>query len=42
MKGKTIIFAVLLMSLIAWLPGAPQTALAAEKAVQLTIPECNA
>ena len=42
MKGKTIILTILLMSLIAWLPGAPQTALAAEKAVQMTVPECNA
>ena len=42
MKRKTIIFAVLLISLIAWLPGAPQTVLAAEKAVQLTVRECNA
>jgi hypothetical protein len=41
MKRKAIIFSVLLMSLVAWLPGAPQTALAAEKAVQLTVPECN-
>jgi len=42
MKRKTIIFTVLLMGLIAWLPDAPQTALAAEKAVQLTVPECDA
>jgi hypothetical protein len=42
MKRKTIIFTVLLMGLIAGLPGASQMALAAEKAVQLTVPECNA
>jgi len=42
MKRKSIILTILLMSLIAWLPGASQMALAAEKAVQLTVPECNA
>ena len=42
MKGKTIILTILLMSLIAWFPDAQQTALAAEKAVQMTVPECNA
>jgi hypothetical protein len=41
MKGKTIILTVLLMSLIAWFPGVQQTVLAAEKAVQMTVPECN-
>ena len=42
MEGKTIIFTVLLMSLIACFPSAQQTVLAAEKAVQMTVPECNA
>ncbi|MFH1079214.1 MAG: hypothetical protein V1766_02955 [Pseudomonadota bacterium] len=42
MKGKTTLLVVLLMSLGAWLPGVRQTALAAEKAVQMTVPECGA
>ncbi len=42
MKGKLIILTILLMSLIVWLPDAQQTALAAEKTVQMTVPECNA
>jgi len=42
MKGKTILLTVLLMSLIAWFTGAQQTVLAAEKAVQMAVPECNA
>lgn len=42
MKGKTILLTVLLMSLITWFPGALQMVLAAEKAVQMTVYECNA
>jgi len=42
MQRKTILFIILLMSLMAWFPGAQQTILAAEKAVQLTVPECQA
>jgi hypothetical protein len=42
MKGKTIILTILFLSLIAWFPAAPQTALAAEKAVQITVPDCRA
>jgi hypothetical protein len=42
MKGKMIILTVLLLSLIAWFPAAPQKALAAEKAVQMSVPKCNA
>ena len=42
MKKITIILVILFISLTAWFPGAQQTALAAEKAVQMTVPECNA
>lgn len=42
MKGKTILLTVFLMSLMVWFPGVRQTVLAAEKAVQMTVPECNA
>jgi hypothetical protein len=42
MKKITIILVILFMSLPAWFPGARQTLLAAEKAVQMTVPECNA
>ena len=42
MKKITIILVILLMSLSVWFPGARQTALAAEKAVQITVPDCRA
>lgn len=42
MKRKIIILTILLTCLIAWFADAPQTALAAEKAVQMTVPNCNA
>lgn len=41
MKKITILLVLLFMSLSAWFPGAPQTVLAAEKAVQMTVPKCN-
>ncbi len=42
MKKIAIILAILFMSLSAWFPGAQQTVLAAEKAVQITVPDCRA
>jgi hypothetical protein len=42
MKKTTIILIILFMSLSVWFPGARQTLLAAEKAVQMTVPECSA
>jgi hypothetical protein len=42
MKKITIILVLLFMGLSMWFPGVPQTLLAAEKAVQMTVSECNA
>jgi hypothetical protein len=42
MKKITILLVIFFMSLSVWFPGAQQTVLAAEKAVQMTVPECNA
>jgi len=42
MKKITIILVILFMSLSAWFPGTRQTVLAAEKAVQMTVPDCRA
>jgi hypothetical protein len=42
MQRKKILLILLLMSLMAWFPGAQRTILAAEKALQMTVPECQA
>jgi hypothetical protein len=42
MKKMTIVLSILFFSLLVWFPSAQQTLLAAEKAVQLTVSECNA
>jgi len=41
MKKKVIVLAVLLAGLFAWLPITQQSALAAEKTAQMTIPGCS-
>jgi hypothetical protein len=41
MTPKIIIAAILLLGLLAGFPGERQTALAAEKTVEFTIPGCN-
>lgn len=41
MKKMTIVLSILFFGLLVWFPSAQQTLLAAEKAVQLTVSECN-
>ncbi len=42
MSRKAIHVAVLFAIMFVWILSAPQTVLAAEKAVQMTVPECSA
>lgn len=42
MRLKAILIMVLFVSLLVWMLGAPQPASAAQKAVQISVPDCRA